>query len=185
MFLSTASLIDTSRIRLSPFTTWPGVGEKITIAGAVVSDTQTDLVALLLVLLVRSVMDKVTATGFPGSVVKGALKPNVESVPVSPVVLDQPNWSDFPPAESVLLLAFIETTAPFGLLASTQPRAFNGFSSVILGVLITGTSELKRIWPNKAGTTPEQCCSKLAANWVISPLASRTISSTSKRPVKI
>src|SRR6267143_381188 len=167
MFLSAASWIDTSRIRLSPCTTWPGVGERITIAGAVVSDTQTDFVAVLLVVLVRSVMDKVTAAGFTGSVVMGALKLNAEAVPVSPVVLDQLNWSDFPPAASVLLLAFIETSAPFGLLASTQPRAFNGFSSVILGVLITGTSELKRIWANKAGTTPLQCCSKLTANWVI------------------
>src|SRR5882672_11160435 len=154
MFLSTASWIDTSRIRLSPCTTWPGVGEKITIAGAVVSDTQTDLVAVLLVLLVRSVTDNVTATGFPGFVVRGALKLNAESVPASPVVLDQLNWSDLPPAASVLLLAFIETTAPFGLLASTQPRAFNGFSSVSRASLETGTSELKRIWPNKAGTTP-------------------------------
>src|SRR6267378_2660167 len=153
MFLSTASWIDTSRIRLSPFTTWPGVGEQITIAGPVVSDTQTDLVAVLLLLLVRSVTDKVTVTGCAGFEVRGALKLNAESVPASPVVLDQLNWSDLPPAESVVLLAFIETTAPFGLLASTQPRAFNGFSSVILGVLMTGTSELKRIWPNKAGTT--------------------------------
>src|SRR5207302_3315461 len=164
MFLSTASWIDTSRIRLSPCTTWPGVGEKITIAGPVVSDTQTDLLAVLLVLLVRSVTDKVTTVGLAGSVVRGALKLKAEAVPVSPVVLDQLNWSDLPPAESVLLLAFIETTAPFGLLASTQPRAFNGFSSVILGVLMTGTSELKRIWPNKAGTAPSQCCSQLTAS---------------------
>src|SRR5256885_4868658 len=164
MFLSTASWIDTSRIRLSPCTTWRGVGEKITIAGPVVSDTQTDLVAVLLVLLVRSVMDNVTTVGFAGSVVKGVLKLKAEAVPVSPVVLDQLNWSDLPPAASVLLLAFIETTAPFGLLASTQLRAFNGFSSVILGVLITGTFELKRIWPNKAGTPPSQCCSQLTAS---------------------
>src|SRR6267143_590887 len=144
MFLSTASWIDTSRIRLSPCTTWPHVGEKITIAGPVVSDTQTDLVAVALLLLVRSVTDKVTTTGCAGSVVRGALKLNAESVPASPVVLDQLNWSDFPPLASVVLLAFIETTAPFGLLASTQPGLFNGFTSVILGVRtgITGTSEL-------------------------------------------
>src|SRR6266850_781411 len=142
MFLSTASWIDTSRIRLSPCTTWPGVGEKITIAGPVVSDTQTDLVAVLPMLLVRSVTDKVTVTGFPGFVVRGALKLNVESVPASPVVLDQLNWSDLPPAASALLLPFIEITAPFGLLASTQLRVFNGFSSVILGGLIMGKVEL-------------------------------------------
>src|SRR5437762_7807546 len=147
MFLSTASWIDTSRIRLSPGTTWPGVGEKITIAGPVVSDTQTYLVAVLLLLLVRSVTDKVTVTGFhgfPGFVVRGALKTNVESVPASPVVLDQLNWSEFRSAAPVVLLAFIETTAPFGLLASTQPRLFNGFSSVILEtrIGIRGTSEL-------------------------------------------
>src|SRR6266851_1858726 len=142
MFLSTASLIDTSRIRLSPCTTWPHVGEKITITGPVVSDTQTDLVTVPLLLLVGSVTDKVTVTGFPGFAASGALKLNVESVPVSPVVLDQLNWSEFRSEAPVVLLAFIETTTPFGLLASTQPRLFNGFSSVILGVRIgtTGTS---------------------------------------------
>src|SRR5580765_1250849 len=149
MVLSTASLIVTSRIRLSPKTFCPGTGALITITGPVASETQTGLVAVALkILLVRSVMDNVTVTGFAGSVVRGALKLNAEAVPTAPVVLDQLNASDVPPVASTASLAFIETRAPLGLLASTHPRAFNGFSRLIFAFLMTGTFELKRYWPN-------------------------------------
>src|SRR5690242_27678 len=185
MFLSTVSLIVTSRTSVSPYTFWPGTGALITITGGVVSDTQTFLLAVLLLLLVRSVTDRVTTVGFAGSVVTGAVKLNVDALPTSPVVLDQLNASDFPPVASVVSLASIETRAPSGLLASTQPRVFNGFSKLIRTDLVMGTSELYRIWPNKAGTKPSQCCSQFAASWVMAPVASRTISSTSKRPVEV
>jgi len=87
-------------------------------------------------------------------------------------------------AASVLPFAFIETTAPFGLLVQRSLARSMGSRSVILGVLMTGTSELKRIWAEQRAlhrNNAVQSCGKLSNQ----SLASRTISCTSKRPVKL
>src|SRR5580765_1759768 len=172
MFLSTASLMVTSRIRLSPITVWPGTGELMVITGPVVSETQSGLVAVLTVLLVKSVSDRVTTAGFCGSVVIGALKLNTGAVPTAPVVLDQLKASDLPPFASMASLASTESSAPPGPVASAQPRVF-GFSRVMKGAGgaggVRGISELKRIFPNNAGAAPLQCCSKLTARLMTPP----------------
>jgi len=119
-----------------------------------VSDTQTDLVAVLLVLLVRSVMDNVTTTGFAGSVVRGALKLNVDAVPAvsgraGPTVEERSSTGSVGVAVGVHRDQRAIRIARFNAASRVQ-----WILERDLGVLITGTSELNRIWPNKAGTAP-------------------------------